>query len=41
MADLQDYAAFCWVWPLSARIEQTGKGPGPLPVIDFKRNLQK
>jgi hypothetical protein len=40
-ADLQDYAAFYGVWRASTRIEPTGKGFRPLPVIDLKRNLQK
>jgi len=39
-ADLQDFAVFQRHWRASERIEPTGKGSEPLPVIDFKWNLQ-
>lgn len=39
-ADLQDFAVFHRHWRAFERIEPTGKGSEPLPVIDFKRNLQ-
>lgn len=39
-ADLQGFAVFQRHWQASVRTEPTGKGSEPLPVIDFKRNLQ-
>jgi hypothetical protein len=39
-ANLQDFAVFQRVSRAFKGIRPTGKGSGPLPVIDFKRNLQ-
>jgi hypothetical protein len=39
-ADLQRFVVFHRHWRASERIELTGKGPEPLPVIDSKWNLQ-
>jgi hypothetical protein len=40
-ANLQDLAVFQGVSRALKRIRPTGKGSEPLPVIDFKQNLQK
>ena len=40
LANLQDFGVFQWVSRAFKGIRPTGKGSGPLPVIDFKRNLQ-
>jgi hypothetical protein len=40
LANLQDFAVFQRVLRVFEGIRPTGKGSGPLPVIDFKRNLQ-
>ena len=39
--DLQALALFHGVWRLFGGSEPTGKGVRPLPVIDFKQDLQK
>jgi hypothetical protein len=38
--NLQDFAVFQRALRAFKGIRPTGKGSGPLPVIDFKRNLQ-
>ena len=38
--NLQDFAVFQCVSQDFTRIRLTGTGSGPLPAIDFKRNLQ-
>jgi hypothetical protein len=40
LANLQDFAVFQRVSRAFKGIRPTGKGSGPLPAIDFKRNLQ-
>jgi hypothetical protein len=40
LANLQDFAVFQRVSRAFKGIRPTGKGSEPLPVIDFKRNLQ-
>ena len=40
LANLQDFAVFKRVSRAFKGIRPTGKGSKPLPVIDFKRNLQ-
>jgi hypothetical protein len=40
LANLQDFALFQRVLRAFKGIRPTGKGSEPLPVIDFKRNLQ-
>ena len=40
LANLQDFAVFQRVSRALEGIRSTGKGAEPLPVIDFKRNLQ-
>jgi hypothetical protein len=40
LANLQDFAVFHGLLQAFKGIRPTGKGSGPLPVIDFKRNLQ-
>ena len=39
-ATLQDFGVFQRVLQALEGIRPTGKGSGPLPVIDFKQNLQ-
>jgi hypothetical protein len=40
LANLQDFAVFQKVSQAFKGIRPTGNGCGPLPVIDFKWNLQ-
>ncbi|MEN8981001.1 MAG: hypothetical protein ABF255_02405 [Planktotalea arctica] len=40
LVNLQDFAVFQRVLRAFTGIRPTGKGSGPLPVIDFKQNLQ-